>query len=314
MKKKHIFPIAVVCAIFLLALVLVPISSDPENPYSKINLVDRFVLNKKVEDTSKQVTILLGGDVMLGRTVMTTSLDKDTPNYPFLGISGVTQSADLFFVNLENPIIESCPRHFEGFTFCADPRMVDGLVYSGVDIVTLANNHSSNYGEEGLAQTKDYLTEAGIGYVGNGRLEIREMNGIKFGFLGFNFLSAIPTDEDYSLIRNSKSQVDVLILGVHWGTEYTEAPSERQSEWAEKFVAAGADVISGHHAHWVQTIANINGSPVYYSLGNLVFDQMWSEKTREGLMIKLTFENGDIVDEEFIKTYMEKWAQPVIVN
>ena len=101
---------------------------------------------------------------MLGRTVMTTSLDKNDPIYPFRNVYGRLEEADVVFVNLENPIIANCPRKLTGLVFCADPRMLAGLIFSGIDIVSLANNHTRNYGEKGLTETKKYLTDNGIDY------------------------------------------------------------------------------------------------------------------------------------------------------
>ena len=88
----------------------------------------------------------------------------------------------------------------------------------------------------------------------------------------------------------------------------------KQRDWATFMVEAGADVIAGHHPHWVQEIEYIDEVPVYYSLGNFVFDQMWSEETKKGLVVKLTFEDGEIVNEELLPTYMSFHAQPEFVN
>src|SRR3990167_5658848 len=98
-----------------------------------LGLVDRKVLLSKVRNISfadlsdqNRVRLFLAGDVMLGRTVMTNSLDKiNDPAYPFWEVAGRMREADIVFVNLENPVVEGCPRHYDGLKFCADPRMVD---------------------------------------------------------------------------------------------------------------------------------------------------------------------------------------------
>jgi len=79
-------------------------------------------------------------------------------------------------------------------------------------------------------------------------------------------------------------------------------------------VENGADVVFGHGPHWVQGSEVYQDKPIYYSLGNLVFDQMWSEKTREGLLVKLKFRDGKIISEEQIDTYINNWAQPEVVH
>lgn len=141
-------------------------------------------------------------------------------------------------------------------------------------------------------------------------METIEKNGTKFGFLGFDFLDNLPKDSDYQLIKDSKKNVDVLIVMVHWGVEYMPQPTEGQRLIANKLIKAGADVISGNHSHWVQSIDYIDGKPVYYSLGNFVFDQSWSEETKKGLVIQLTYQNNNLVNTEKLPIYMKSLAQP----
>lgn len=261
-----------------------------------------------------ETTIMLTGDVMLGRTVMTKSLDSGNPNYPFEKVSTELGKADLVFVNLENPIISNCPRNTESLIFCANPSMVEGLVAAGIGIINLANNHSRNYGERGLSETIEILDEKEISITGLGELVVKEIKGIKYGFLGFDFISKTPKENDYELIDESASVVDVLIVSVHWGAEYRSEPAEIQKQWAKKLVEAGADIVVGHGPHWVQETEYVNEKPVYYSLGNFVFDQMWSEQTKTGLVIKLTFRDGELIKEEELPTYMSSWAQPEFIR
>jgi len=263
---------------------------------------------------ARDVEIIITGDVMLGRTVMTKSLDSGDPTYPFKKVASKLAEADFVFVNLENPIIENCPRTSTGLKFCADPKLTSGLKLAGVDVVTLANNHAGDYGKGGIEKTVEFLKEAGIEAVGLGNLVIKEKKGIKFGFLGFDFVSKSPKDEDFKLVSDSDKKVEVLIVGVHWGEEYKDKANKFQREWAKMLVEKGADVVIGHHPHWVQDSEPIEGKPVYYSLGNFVFDQMWSEKTREGLVIKLTFRDGRLISEEKLPVYMSSWAQPEFKN
>jgi len=179
-----------------------------------------------------------------------------------------------------------------------------------VDIVNLANNHSRNYGQPGLEETEDVLNQKGILATGVGNLVKAERKDTVFGFLGFDLTVKYLSVGDLELIKASKDKVDVLVVGVHWGSEYRSEPSVRQREWAKQMIISGADVIVGHHPHWVQSFEFIEGKPVYYSLGNFVFDQMWSVKTREGAVAKLTFKDGKLIKQEFLKTYMTNWAQP----
>jgi poly-gamma-glutamate synthesis protein (capsule biosynthesis protein) len=192
--------------------------------------------------------------------------------------------------------------------------MVEGLTFAGINIVNIANNHTRNFGSQGFTETKNYLDQAGIKWVDGSSLAIIEKGGVKFGFLGFDYVFGKPSDTDLEQIRNADSKVDVLIVGVHWGQEYTSIPTNDQRLIAKDLVAAGAGVVAGHHPHWVQANENIEGKPVYYSLGNFVFDQMWSEETKKGLAIELFFKDGNIVKEDRLPVYMSAWAQPEWLN
>ncbi len=316
--------------LLILCLVIIFLSSivifAPDNLFEKSaitvpiqNVRNRFNLDEDIE-------VILTGDVMLGRTVMTTALDANDSAYPFRKVKDTLAAADLVFVNLENPVIENCPSTSSGLVFCADPRMLEGFNFAGVDVVSLANNHSANYGEEGLKQTKKFLSEKGIEYTRNS-LVVKEIGGVAFGFVGFEFIDKNITEEQIELVRAFDGQVDVLIAGIHWGSEYQATAGDRQHFIAGKLVDGGADVVVGHHPHWVQDIEYMTGVdsvptqgrtkvvPVYYSLGNFVFDQMWSEKTREGLAIRLTFDSsGDLKKEEKLPIYMKDWAQPEFLD
>lgn len=265
-------------------------------------------------NTVKQTSLIFTGDVMLGRSVMTKSLKINNLNYPFMNVANILRSADIVFSNLENPIIDNCPYGDSGFKFCADPKMIEGLKYAGVDIVNLANNHVLNYGKEGLIQTKKYLDLNGIKWVGDGNLVIIEKNKTKFGFLGFNFVTVRPQDKDLDLIRNSKTKVDILVVSVHWGEEYKSKANSNQKLIARQLSEAGADYIIGHHPHWVQEIETIGSTKVYYSLGNFVFDQMWSEETKKGLSVNLIFKGKKLEKENLLKLYMGNFAQPKWAN
>lgn len=282
---------------------------------NSIKEVTTYKLPQKFEfirqELAGETAVLLAGDVMLGREVMIRALDKKDASYPFRKVGSVLQSADVVFVNLEVPIVTGCPRTSTGLVFCTDPALVEGLKYAGVDVVTLANNHTGNYGVKGIEETKDYLKKAGIAATGVGELVIKKVNGVTYGFLGFDWVVRDPTTSELQLISDSDPKVDILIVGIHWGVEYRDKANAFQRKWAREVVNRGADVVTGHHPHWVQDTEYINGKPVYYSLGNFVFDQMWSEETKKGLVAKLTFDRyGKIIKEEQLHTYMADWGQP----
>jgi poly-gamma-glutamate capsule biosynthesis protein CapA/YwtB (metallophosphatase superfamily) len=317
MMRRLPFQVVLVVLAFLLIILISYLNSSIRTFAEKdVNKLKKLVVQQEPQSSvvPEGITLILLGDIMLGRTVEIKSSEVGDFTYPFKKTADKLKAADITFANLENPIIEDCPRHEVGFKFCATPKMLDGLVYSGMDIVSLANNHSGNYGEGGIKETERYLESAGIRYVEQGSLAVVEAKGVKFGFLGFDYVFKKPKEKDYQLVIDSKAKVDILIISPHWGTEYTSEPTNEQREWAKRFVDSGADIIVGHHPHWVQTVEYINGRPVYYSLGNFIFDQMWSEKTKKGMLVKLDFENGVIINEGKTHVYMRRTGQPEIVK
>ncbi|MEK7168580.1 MAG: CapA family protein [Patescibacteria group bacterium] len=277
--------------------------------------------NQLTKPPIDQTTILFTGDIMLGRSVMGEVIDKNDYLYPFRNVQSFLANADITFVNLENAVINNCPRQYKGsFSFCTTPEITKGLQESGVDVVTLANNHSYNFGIDGFEETKKNLSDLGIKSVGWKNLEIiekkppnGESSGTTFGFLGFDYVTSQKNIEsDLNLIKESDSQVDVLIVSPHWGEEYKSMANSLQTTVAKQMVENGADLIIGHHPHWVQNSETIGNTPVYYSLGNFIFDQMWSEETKRGLVVKITYDGKEIVKKEEFKTYIPKIGQPLL--
>ncbi len=275
-----------------------------------------FISTRQVivnNEANNQATILFAGDVMLGRSVMGEAIDGNNYLYPFEKVKTFLSNADITFVNLENAVIENCPRQYKGsFSFCTTPEIAKGLWESGVDIVSLANNHSGNFGIEGLDETKRHLNNLGIKWVDGTNLEIIEKAGTNFGFLGFNLVYRNLSEEDLKLIAESNNKVDVLIVSPHWGDEYKNMANKFQTETAKVMVELGADLIVGHHPHWVQNYEEYMSRPIYYSLGNFIFDQSWSEETKKGLLVKFTFDGKNIVNREEFNTYTPKIGQPMI--
>ncbi|MFC1600469.1 CapA family protein [Patescibacteria group bacterium] len=270
------------------------------------------------EKVPENISLFIAGDVMLGRTVMGKSYELDDFSYPFRKVSDVMRESDITFVNLENPIVESCPFREIGLIFCATQEMLDGLTFSGVDVVNLANNHTLNYGRSGLNETLEYLKAKNILVTGVEYLITLKRNGVVFGFLGFDKSEQVNpklTQDEVDLIVSSDKKVDILVVSMHWGVEYQDKALPGVRSLAKDIVGYGADLIVGHHPHWVQDWEYIESKPVFYSLGNFVFDQMWSERTKKGLAVMLTYDSeGNLTDYELLSTYMSSWSQPEFVS
>lgn len=326
MKKTNIFIYLLMFGFFYISFfgfVTEELSKRKLTFKTKSLLVNQAPVNKTVEHFQLQekkqdvVELVLVGDVMLGRTVMSRTYEEKDFLYPFREIASEINDADIVFANLENPIIEKCPFTEKSLIFCATPQMLEGLKFAGINLVNLANNHTINYGNTGLDETIVHLKYTDIDYTGIGELFVKEVKGIGFGFLGFNYTfgyNAEMIQKDLELIKSSDSKVDYLIIGVHWGEEYQENPSDFQIEMARKMVESGADVIAGHHPHWIQKTEEVDGKLVYYSLGNFVFDQMWSEKTRTGLLVRLLISKDGVYEIKKENIYMENWAQPQLIQ
>jgi len=290
------------------------------NKQTTVSVTETIITEKQStepEQNDNLISLIFTGDVMLGRSVMVETIKANDINYPFLKVTDKLKSADLVFINLENPIINNCPVHVGGFKFCSPPTSIDALKNAGINVVTLANNHSSNYGEDGIGKTVSLLEKNGIAVTGLGNLAIRETKGVKFGFLGFDKsqqAAPILSNNEIELITSSDKKVDVLVVAMHWGVEYQSTALPGVKQLAKELVDSGADVVVGHHPHWVQDSEYINGKPIYYSLGNFVFDQMWSEETKNGMVVSLVYEQNEIKKEEKFFTYIKYLGQPEFIN
>lgn len=275
--------------------------------------------------TPESFTLLFGGDVMLGRSVNTRIIKYADFSWPFQKVFSLLSEADLTMVNLESPFRSGCKPTDSGMVFCADPRSVEGLKTAGIDIVNLANNHINNQGIDGIDETINILNKNNIAFVGADprvRLDLTKIFTIKntrIAFLGFTDIASgakeisnASPDNIKNQISEAKKDADLVIATFHWGNEYSRR-SLHQQELARIAIDAGADVIIGHHPHWVQEIEEYRGKPIYYSLGNLVFDQMWSEETRKGLLVKLTFSGPKLMKQEQFPVKIFDYGQPTLV-
>ncbi|MDP2735787.1 MAG: CapA family protein, partial [bacterium] len=184
-----------------------------------------------------------------------------------------------------------------------------GLSYAGINVVNIANNHIYNFGGEGRAETIQILKGAGIGISGEEQIHYREAGGTRFAFLGFDVVGKHADRAAVSsALQKARANSDVVLVQFHWGQEYTYSPraaGEDPISLGRFAVEAGADLVIGNHPHWVQGIEFYRGKPIVYSHGNFVFDQMWSQETREGVVGKYVFYRGRLVDIEFLPVLID---------
>ncbi len=240
-------------------------------------------------------------------------------------------SADLAVVNLEAPAPNRSSYHPSGLLFNVDPRMLHGLAGAGVDAVSLANNHIRNAGSTGVTQTVLNARKAGLVSFGAGVDEERarrprcfEMGGRQACLLGYNEVDAatnavrpgragaaelISAEVTADIRAARRAGANVIVVWPHWGAEYVTTTEAKQRRWAREMVRAGADVVLGNHSHVVGPISFIDGAPVLYSLGNLVFDLPRFESTEQGVLAELTFHGARLLQVELHPTVVHERAQ-----
>ncbi len=265
-------------------------------------------------------TLVATGDVLLARQVNILIQQKNNPHWPFEKTVDLLTNADVTYINLETPLIANCPISNSGFVFCGDTRNVQGLLFAGVDVVNVANNHASNYGEDGVEETVQLLERNNMIVSGVHGPVYKTIRGVTFGFVGYNEVNkqagiADTADEERMRmeIQQARQIADVLVVQFHWGVEYTHQPTTNQRRLARFAIDQGADIVIGNHPHWYQAVEFYRNKFIMYSHGNFIFDQMWSQKTREGVVGKYTFYDSELIDVEFIPIFIEEYGQPRII-
>lgn len=255
---------------------------------------DEEVIPPIVEEPEIKTKLVFAGDVLLTGYLLTQYDSKGIQGILSADIVEEMNQADLTMINEEFPFSSrGTAAEDKQFTFRIDPSRVNVFQDLGVDIVTLANNHVLDYGQDALLDTFDTLKNAQIQYVGAGnnyeeakqRKEF-ELNGTKIGILAATRVIPVPgwaagsssgvfsTYDPSGLvaeIKSAKESCDIVITYIHWGIERDEYPQEYQRELAKKYIDAGADIVIGAHPHVLQGIEYYNGKPILYSLGNFIF-------------------------------------------
>lgn len=287
---------------------------------------DVVKVEEPVASNTKSVSMIIVGDIMLDRNVYNAARRAGNFEHPFLLMGPELAKYDLAVANLEGPITETPfnMKRAQSMSFTFDPKFIAPLA-KHFDVVSLANNHTHNFNEKGLLSTKKYLQQEGVEYFGDplnragfvGR--IVEKNGFKIALVGYHAFGAperisIPVVQD--AIRDLKKQADYVIVMPHWGAEYKPKPNSSQIAAGHAFIDAGADAVIGGHPHVIETNEMYKGHPIYYSLGNFIFDQYFSKETMEGIMVglKLSRDAEGIITPEFktIPYTINKESQPYL--
>lgn len=265
----------------------------------------------------KEAVIIFGGDMMFDRSIRLAA-EREGGDFIFSCITDTFDDADVVVANLEGPItsndsvsVGSTPGDTNNFTFTFPTSTAGLLKRHNVGIVNLGNNHIMNFGWEGVTETKQWLDRAGVAYFGDpqspeaDRVARIDMNGIAFSFVNWSDWTSDKTDHTVAQVRAEREAGRVVVVYTHWGEEYVPPP-ERVRTLAHQFADAGAAIVVGSHPHIVQEHEEYAGVPIYYSLGNLFFDQYWEESVRNGLLIKVRFTPEGVGGIEEIPVVLER--------
>jgi len=261
-----------------------------------------------------EIQVLFCGDVMLDWGIKEITLSEGY-DYPLERVRGFLRSFDYRICNLECPIASSgTPHPDKKYIFIAPAEAVRVLKHGGITGVSLANNHSTDFGIPALQSTMTILAENGIQYTGAGadfeesrQPVLLERHGISAAVLGYTNIGnkdAYATKTMPGIARanleiikkdilNLKKFNDIVVISLHWGDEYADYPADEQIELAHAIIEAGADAVIGHHSHIYQGIEIYRGRPVIYSLGNFLFGSL-NEDIRDNIVVSLRLGNKGI--------------------
>ena len=285
-------------------------------------------------NNNKPITLLFVGDIILSRLIGDIMAKKNDWRYPFLETADFLKGADITFGNLEGPISSRGTKVGSIYSFRSDPRAIEGLLYAGFDVLSIANNHIWDYGADAVSDTISVLEKAGIGVIGGGtnyaeahKPFIKEIEGAKIAFLGYTDLipssigskTARPAiayfdiDQAVADVKNAREKADVVVVSLHWGNEYETTQNPAQEKVSKALIDAGAQLIIGHHPHVIQPVEEYGGGYIAYSLGNFVFDQNSTQDTKTGLALKVVLKDKKITKIEQLKIAFSSSYQPYLI-
>jgi len=258
----------------------------------------------------ESVKLLFFGDMMLGRHVE-EKIEQHGIDYIFQKIASGTENIffdnyDLISANLEGAVTNE-GNHYAPimeYDFAFSPPVIKELKRFNFSSFNIANNHLADQGERGIIETRKNLVNLGYFYIGcqDGMIaacsaSTTVIKGKKIGLAGFSMVySKLDEDRLATTVSELASSTDLVMVNIHWGIEYEHFYNPLQKKTAHSLIDSGADIIIGHHPHVVQGIEIYQGRPIFYSLGNFIFDQYFSAETQEGLAlgIEITQNNYEI--------------------
>jgi hypothetical protein len=281
-----------------------------------------------------------GTAVITGHACCGTAPDgteSEVPVYQTRGDAGTVRalmaSAGLAIADLGTPTPDDWQYHPAGTTFTGDPQLLGVLAGAGIDWVSLADDHIADGGRPGIRDTVRHLPAWGLAGWGAGSdlAEARQWSTIDVAGAPMAILpcSSVPgalarperagarACDDGQLLVDIGQAADegaAVVVFPHWGVEYQGEPTPEQRELAAVWLQQGADLVLGAHSHVVGPVEEFDGRLAFYSLGNLVSDEDWSELVMEGLIVEATFQGNDVVQVRLRPTLLHDRSQPNLLH
>jgi poly-gamma-glutamate synthesis protein (capsule biosynthesis protein) len=248
-------------------------------------------------------TVLFGGDMLFDRTVRST-IDEKGGDFIFSCIDPVLRGADLVVANLEGPITATTSRSLgsavgspENYVFTFSTSTAPLLAAHHIRMVNLGNNHILNFGIAGLRSTTAALGAASVGYFGDpasSTVAESDAGGVPLSFINYNeyqspFSGGTSASTTIAQVEAARARGRLAVVYTHWGQEYATSAPEYVRTLGHRFVEAGAALVVGSSPHVVEESETYRGVPIYYSLGNFIFDQYWNDEVDHGLLLRVTF-------------------------
>ena len=320
-KRKH-QRIGLGCAggillIFIIVLAVTQFGTRSKSNQKTVSDNTQMVTAAPAEEVSKapskeevRLTVSTVGDCTLGNdesfdysTSLNATYETYGKNYFFQNVRSILEADDLTIANAEGTFTTSGTREEKLFAFKSDPEYAQIFSSGSVEAVTLANNHSHDYGEQSFEDTKNALDSAGVTHFGYDETAVMDIKGIKVGLVGIYELNdhlgrTEQLKENIAKVKNEGAQLTIVVF--HWGNEKEVSPDSNQTQLGRLAIDEGADLVVGHHPHVLQGIEKYNGKYIVYSLGNFCFGGNSSPSDMDTMIFQQTFtidENGVKADD-----------------
>jgi hypothetical protein len=283
-----------------------------------------------------RLTVLaMTGVTALVRGVALEMEARGDPGWPARRLAELLSASDLTHISNEVSFMRGCQPLRETPAFCSRPEYMQVLRLVGANVVELTGNHNLDFGPTYALQSLELYAEEQMGTFGGGRDEaaarqplLMNHNGNRLAFLGYNQFGpeyalagpASPGAVPFSLaavqadVALARSQADLVFVNVQYTEAYQAEPLPEQVADFRAIVDAGADVVTGTQAHQPQLVELYEGKPIFYGLGNLFFDQTWSQATRQSLIVRHHVYQGRLLSVEILPTTMGGDFQPYLAT